>query len=166
MGALFIFVSMATKDTPREKAVHHGRNIQRIRELKQVKQDTLAQRLGKDWSQGRISQLESTEVIGADILEQVAKALEVAPEWLERLTEESVNQYFNTFSGEHYHAFSSGPSINQPSPHSINQPKDCTINPLDKCFELLEKNEKLYQELLKVEREKNALLERLLGQKG
>ena len=46
-----------------------------------------------------------------------------------------------------------------------NQNYNCTFNPLDKLMELVEKNERLYEEVLKVEREKNALLERMLGNK-
>ena len=42
----------------------------------------------------------------------------------------------------------------------------CTFNPLEKYVETVEKNEKLYEALLKSEREKIALLEKILGEKN
>jgi hypothetical protein len=40
---------------------------------------------------------------------------------------------------------------------------ECTFNPFDKLMEQVEKNEKLYEALLKEKDEKIALMERLIG---
>ncbi|MNR44505.1 hypothetical protein D3C85_1632570 [compost metagenome] len=41
----------------------------------------------------------------------------------------------------------------------------CTFNPFDKLLEAFDKNEKLYERLVAVEREKVALLEKLLSER-
>ena len=57
---------------------HIGRKISRIRELRDMKQDALAQAMGT--SQQSISILENSETIDEDKLVEVAKALGVTPE--------------------------------------------------------------------------------------
>lgn len=46
--------------------------------------------------------------------------------------------------------------------NSANQMHQCTFNPLDKLMEALDENKRLYEALLQAEREKVALLERML----
>jgi hypothetical protein len=48
---------------------------------------------------------------------------------------------------------------------SINFPYQCNFNPLDKYVEAMDENKKLYEALLKSEREKVAMLQRLLDDK-
>jgi transcriptional regulator with XRE-family HTH domain len=122
--------------------VHEGRNIKRIREILGIKQDALAMDLGI--SQQAISALEQKEALDRDMLEKVARALKVSPETIKNFSEENFiniiqNNYqgsSNNFSGNYY----------------------CTFNPIDKVVEL-------YEALLKSEREKIALLERMLEHK-
>ncbi|HEV7378465.1 MAG TPA: XRE family transcriptional regulator, partial [Dyadobacter sp.] len=45
------------------KAIHHGRNIRRFREMLGLKQEGLAYELGEDWTQKRVSLLEQKEVV-------------------------------------------------------------------------------------------------------
>ncbi|MGY0036434.1 hypothetical protein [Pedobacter sp. NJ-S-72] len=45
------------------KKVHEGRNVKRFREMMGIKQEGLAFELGGEWSQKRISVLESKEKI-------------------------------------------------------------------------------------------------------
>ena len=131
-----------------EKA-HKGRAVKRIREILQIKQETLATELGI--SQQSVSLLETKETIDPETLEQIAKTLKVPVEAIKNFNEEAaVNIIANTFQDEavayayHY---------------------KCTFNPLDKYIETVEKNEKLYEALLKSEREKIALLEKMLNAK-
>lgn len=123
---------------------HHGRNVKRIREILGIKQEALALDLGI--SQQAISALEQKEALEKDMLEKVANALRVNPDAIKNFNEEAaINIISATFNS---HDNSS--SINyQPTFH---------FNPLDKIVEL-------YEALLKSEKEKNALLERMLGDK-
>jgi len=67
---------MEKTDTPR--TVHQGRNVKRFREMLGIKQEALADQLGGDWSQKKISLLESKEILEAALLDELAKALKVA----------------------------------------------------------------------------------------
>ena len=64
---------MTNTETP--KHIHQGRNIKRFREMKGIKQEALADQLGDDWSQKRISLLESKKEIEPALLDKLAKAL-------------------------------------------------------------------------------------------
>lgn len=138
--------------------MHLGRKVGRMRELLGIKQETLAAELGI--SQQAVSKLEQTEKIDDEKLEQVAKVLGVNSEAIRNFNEETaLNVINNTFQDFHDHA------------QAMNN--QCTFNPLDKYVEavedlkrLSEKNERLYEELLKTEREKIAMLERLLGERS
>lgn len=55
------------------KPKHIGRNISRIRELRQMKQEALAIALGM--SQQTVSHMENSETIDEDKLQKVAEAL-------------------------------------------------------------------------------------------
>lgn len=122
-----------------EKTIHEGRNVKRIREILGVKQDALALELGL--SQQAISSLEQKEAIDKDMLEKIAKVLKVPTEAIKNFNEEAaINVISNTF--------------NDHSANNINY--QCTFNPLDKMVEL-------YEALLKSEREKIALLEKMIN---
>ena len=133
--------------------VHIGRNIKRFREWAGLKQDGLADKLGSGWTQKKVSELEASESIDSSILEQVALALKIAPETILSFTEEGAAQYFQNFHDNSSNSNSSGPYFN------------CTINPFNEYVEMVKKNERLYEALLKSEREKIELLERLLEKK-
>jgi len=60
------------------KPNHMGRKISRIRELRDMKQEALAQALGM--SQQTISAIENSETIDDEKLIEIAKALGVTPE--------------------------------------------------------------------------------------
>lgn len=130
--------------------VHIGKNIARIRELKGMKQETLAEELGI--SQQAVSQMEQKETMDKEKLEEVAQALGVTPEAIKAFNEEAAITIINS------NAFHDNSSNNW-SVSGYNQP---TFNPLDKIMELSSKVEELYKALLKSEQEKNALLEKLL----
>ena len=81
--------------TTATKPSHIGRKITRIRELRGMKQEALAQELGI--SQQSVSHIEQSESLEAERLERVAKALGVTKEAIENFNEETAINYFNSF---------------------------------------------------------------------
>jgi transcriptional regulator with XRE-family HTH domain len=126
------------------ETLHIGRKISRIRELRGMKQEALAQELGI--SQQAISKLEQSDKIEEEVLDKIAKALGVTAEGLKKFNEETIlNIISNTFT-----------SNDTSTINAINiQP---TFNPIDKLIEVYEENKKLYEKLLASEREKVELL--------
>lgn len=131
------------------KPNHIGRKISRIRELKDMKQEALAQALGTN--QQAISIMENSETIEEEKLMEVAKALGVSVEAIKNFSEEGVFNYFNTYYDTKDSTFHSG--------------NYCTFHPLDKLMESVEENRKLYERLLKAEQDKIEYLEKLLKAK-
>jgi len=130
------------------KSNHIGRKISRIRELRDMKQEALAQALGTN--QQAVSALENSETIDDAKLIEVAKALGVTVEAIKNFSDEAAINYFNTFNE---------------SPNNYFGLNNCTFNPLDKLMETVEENKKLYERLLQAEKDKNDYLEKLLNQK-
>ena len=129
------------------KPKHIGRNISRIRELKDMKQEALAQAIGTN--QQAISAIENSETVDEQKLIEIAKALEVSVEAIKNFSEEAVFNYFNTFNDT-----VSNSSFGQ----GANNNYDCTFNPLDKVVEL-------YERLVQAEKDKVEYLEKLLNGK-
>ncbi|PBJ07280.1 helix-turn-helix domain-containing protein [Flavobacterium sp. ACN6] len=125
------------------KPKHIGRNISRIRELKDMKQDALALALGI--SQQMVSNIENSETVDEQRLIEVAKALDVSVETLKNFSEEAVLNII----GNTYHdngIVNAGLNYN------------CNFNPLDKVVEL-------YERLVQAEKDKVEYLEKLLNGK-
>ncbi|MBE8724998.1 helix-turn-helix domain-containing protein [Flavobacterium hungaricum] len=129
--------------TTTAKPKHIGRNISRIRELRDMKQEALAQAMGTN--QQAVSVLENSETIDDEKLIAVAKALGVTVEAIKSFSEEGVINYFNTFNDTDF----------SNSQGAFSQNHQCTFNPLDKVVEL-------YERLVLAEKEKVEYLERLL----
>ncbi len=130
------------------KPNHIGRKISRIRELRGMKQEFLAMEMGL--SQQTISNIEQSETIEEDKLEQVAKALGVTAEGIKNFSDEAIlNIIGNTYHVDNSSAVNYG----------------CTFNPIDKIMEQSEKIEELYKKLLQAEKDKISYLEKLLSQK-
>lgn len=128
---------------------HIGRKISRIRELRGMKQETLAEELGI--SQQAVSNIENSEKVEDVKLEEIAKALGVTKEGIENFSEEAVfNIIGNTVTNNDNGAF-------------FNYMP--TFNPLDKLMEAHEENKKLYERLLHAEKDKVSYLEKLLNKK-
>lgn len=72
--------------------VHHGRNVKRFREMKGIKQEALAYQLGENWNQKKVSLLEQKEVIDAEIINNIASALEVPEEAIRNFSDERASQ--------------------------------------------------------------------------
>lgn len=130
---------MSTTSKPK----HIGRNISRIRELREMKQEALAQAIGV--SQQTISTIENSETVDEDKLQQIAEALGVSAEAIKAFSEEGVINYFASFYDN---------SSNNGAIHGV----QCTFNPLDKVVEL-------YERLLQVEKDRNEELKKVLNDK-
>jgi len=135
---------MNTTDTP--KNIHQGRNVKRFREMLGLKQEALAIALGEEWSQKRVSLLESKETLEPEILSQVAKALKVPEDSIRNFDEEAAINIINS-------TFTSNDNST-----SIAYQSNFTFNPIDKLVELFEENKKLYERLLQSEQEKVEIL--------
>lgn len=138
-------------DTSTRPPVKHlGKKIGRIREMLGMKQETLAEKMGI--SQQSVSKLEQSETLEEATLERVAKALGVNSESIKNFSDESVlNIITNTFTDF--------------KDNAVGMNYQCTFNPIDKWVEAIDENKKLYEALLKAEREKIALLEKMLEKK-
>lgn len=128
--------------------VHQGQNVRRFREMLNIKQEALAQELGPEWTQKKVSLLEGKETIDQELLEQVAKVLKVPVEAIKSFSEEAA---INNVACN----FSDNASVNYKP----------TFNPIDKWIEALEENKRLNAELIKAKDEQISLLQRLLDTK-
>jgi transcriptional regulator with XRE-family HTH domain len=124
------------------KPKHIGRNISRIRELREMKQEALAIAIGV--SQQTISNIENSAIVEDDKLKEIAKALGVSAEAIKSFSEEAAINFFNTFND------------NSHGSNFLNH--QCTFNPLDKVVEL-------YERLVQAEKDKVTYLEQLLKDK-
>ena len=128
-------MSTATKN-------HIGRKISRIRELRGMKQETLATALGI--SQQAVSNIENSENVEDDKLQKIADVLGVSADAIKNYNDETVlHNIQNNYDGS---VINAGPTVNS----------NCTFNPLDKVVEL-------YERLLQAEKDKLAYLEKLLN---
>ncbi|TPG36336.1 helix-turn-helix domain-containing protein [Flavobacterium pectinovorum] len=129
------------------KPKHIGRNISRIRELRDMKQEALAIAIGT--TQQSISIIEGSESVDDEKLKAIAEALGVPAEVIRNFSEEAVFNIIGNTAENNSSVVSFG----------------CTFNPLDKLLEAFDKNEKLYERLVESEKEKVAILEKLLSEK-
>jgi len=127
---------------------HIGRKISRIRELRDMKQEALAQALGI--SQQTVSAIENSETVEEGKLVEIAKILGVTVEAIKNFSEENMINYFNSF---HDNSINNGQNAAYPT---------YNFNPLDKLLEVYEEKEKLYERLLQAEKDKNEYLEKLV----
>ena len=68
--------------------LHIGRKIARIREIRGIKQETMAESLGI--SQQAVSKLEQSESIEETTLTRIARVLDVNPDLIKNFSEEDV----------------------------------------------------------------------------
>lgn len=110
------------------------RSINRLRELRGIKQEALALAIGV--SQQTISNIENSETVEDDKLQLIAKELGMTSEAIKNFSEDNVINFFNNF---YDNSSSQG--------NSFNQGMYATFNPLDKVIEL-------YERLIQAERNK------------
>ena len=129
-------------DTMPAKKVHHGRNVRRLRDILEIKQETLAFEL--NLSQQTISNLEAKEVIDEETLNKIADVLKIPVDAIKNMTDESTINYINTFN--------EAVTNNNGQPFSYIH--GCTFNPIEKIVELYDEKIKLYERMLEMERSK------------
>ncbi len=118
-------------------AIHIGRKIERIRRLRGMTQTDLGNLLGI--TKQAVSKMEQTEKLEDEKLKQVATALGVTEDGLKKFTEENVLYYTNNFYEScHVNASNIGP---------ITTVENLNHFSMDQAV-------KLFEELLKIEREK------------
>jgi len=147
---------MTTTTKDKNKTTHQGRNIKRFREMLGMKQDALAFEMGEDWNQQKISLLEQKETIEKEILQRLSEILKIPINAIESFDDEAaINIISNTFNDQS-NGYNYYPTFNN-------------VNPVEKWLEALDENKKLYERLLETEKqlvasekEKVALLEKLL----
>lgn len=129
---------METNTTTPSPKVHHGRNIKRLREMLGVKQELIANEL--NMTQQAISKLEQKEQIEDEVLDRVSKVLNIPLDAIKNLSDEATTNYINTFYDNQGNGFFAN---------------NVTFNPIDKIVDL-------YERLLAAEKDKVAMLEKLL----
>ena len=111
-----------------EKKIHQGKNITRFRQMLGMKQDALASIMGEDWTQIKISRLETKEEIEPAILEEVSNAMKIPADAIKNFDEDSaINIISNTVNNSDS---ATGNSVFSYQP---------TFNPIDKIVEILER---------------------------
>jgi transcriptional regulator with XRE-family HTH domain len=123
------------------ETLHIGRKISKLRELRGMKQETLATELGI--SQQAISKIEQSAEVEEDALAKIANVLGLTPEAIKAFTEEAV---FNIISNTFHNTSSDSSTLIASSMNY--QP---TFNTIEKIVDL-------YERLLQSEREKIELL--------
>ena len=130
------------KEILSSNSVHYGRNIKRLREMLGVKQETIAIEL--NMTQQAVSDLEKRCEINDEILEKISKVLNIPTDAIKNFSDEvAITIIANTFSDV----------FNENSSFISYQP---TFNPISKVVEL-------YERMLKIEKEKIILLEKIIN---
>jgi len=128
--------------------MHLGRKISRLRELRGMKQETLALELGV--SQQAVSKLEQAEVIEDSTLEKIAVVLGLPVDSIRNFDEEKM---IYNIQNNYENSNNTGANIGY----------QVTFNPLEKVIELYEENKNLYEKLLASEKEKVEILKNSLS---
>lgn len=129
----------------KDNNIHIGRKISRLRELRGMKQEALAEQLGI--SQQAISKIEQSEHVEELTLERIGKALGFTKEAIMKYNDETV---LNLVQNNTYNDNAIGPNFYS------------TVNPLEEIKKLQIEKEELYKALLKEKDEKIVLLERMV----
>ena len=127
--------------------VHQGRAFKRIREILQVKQETLANELGI--SQQSVSLLEGKETIDPETLEKIAEVLKVPVDAIKNFDDNAAVNFIAI-------TFHDNASI-------VNTNCTLNINPIEKWLDAIDEIKRLNAALIKEKDEKIALLERMLS---
>jgi transcriptional regulator with XRE-family HTH domain len=114
----------------KEEKIHLGRNIKRIREILGIKQEALALELGDDWSQKKISLVETKAEIEPATLQKISNALGVNIDAIRYFDEYSVIEFIRrSFNNEGNYGTT---NLSQVDHHF-------SFNPVDKVIELYER---------------------------
>lgn len=136
--------------------VHQGVNVSKLRRYEGLKQFDLAEKIGV--TQQFVSKLERQPVIGKEYMDKISDALKVTPEVIENMEETPASVVIenNTFENG-----SGSTNIGYASEYNDSK----VIHPIEKLLELTKDNASLYERMMANEKEKAALLEKLLNEK-
>jgi len=139
--------------------IHQGRNVRFFRNARNLKQEDFAERIGV--RQPVVTKIEKQSVIEEAILLKCAEVLGVSVDVLKNFDSEQMLDCF-------IYNYNIDNIQNSDGGVSLLHLKDSTNTnnnnyPIEKLMELHNKNTELYERLLQTEREKNALIERMLG---
>lgn len=81
---------MNTTFREKDDSMHIGHNIKRIREIQGIKQEAFGQMCRSRYSQQRISDFESMIALDEPLLEELANALGVSPDFVKSFKDENV----------------------------------------------------------------------------
>lgn len=140
----------------KDRHVHQGTNVRRIRQYEGMKQETLANELGVN--QQCISRLEQQPVIKKEYMDKIAAILKVTPEVIENMEETPISIVIEN------NKFESG-SNNTGVGYNGEVNDNKVIHPVEQILELTKENASLYERMMANEKEKVALLEKLLNEK-
>ena len=136
------------------KNVHQGANVRKLRQLVGMKQTTFGEMLGMN--QQSVSRLEQKRVLEEDTLFKVANILHVAPDIIRNLEENPTSIVIEN------NTFQTGSS----NVGVVENQRDNIVNhPVDQLMALNKEQASLYERMLTIEKEKTALLEKLLKEK-
>jgi DNA-binding XRE family transcriptional regulator len=136
---------MDTDEKLQEK-VHHGRNVKCLREMLGMKQEVLADAVGR--SQQTVSRWEDREKLNDELLEKIARVMDVPVGAIKNFTiEKFKNWIFN--------------ECREPVTMDETTPPPCSFNPMGKIVEVCGQNAKLYAELLEERGKRIVLLEEM-----
>ena len=134
--------------------MHQGANVRKLRQLVGMKQTTFGEMLGMN--QQSVSRLEQKRVLEEDTLFKVANILHVAPDIIRNLEENPTSIVIEN------NTFQTGSS----NVGVVENQRDNIVNhPVDQLMALNKEQASLYERMLTIEKEKNALLEKLLKEK-
>jgi len=123
----------ATKKHPfRGRSIHHGINIRMLREMAQMNQKGLGDKLNK--SQQYVSEIESKEILDDETIQAVAKALNVDPQYITDWITDNAQNIFNIDKmGE------GEGSTNMVGTNNFETNHEVHIYPIDKVCQLFER---------------------------
>lgn len=131
-----------------ETVIHQGRNVKRFREMLGIKQEALAYELGDDWTQKKVSILESKEILEPEVLYMVAKVLKVPEDAIKNFDEEKVvNIIANTFNE---------------GAIGFQQNHNPIFNPIETIIRLHDEKIELYERMLKEKEDMMIALKKLI----
>ena len=139
---------------------HEGHNVKRFREILGIKQESLAADLGEEWTQKKVSSLEAKEKIDEEVMEQIAKAMNIPADAIRNFDEEkTIFNIQHNYDGSKVNAgvVNSGPNSSAYYECSFN-PLEKLIQTFDQLTEAYKEKEVLYELLLKCEQEKVEIL--------
>jgi transcriptional regulator with XRE-family HTH domain len=136
-----------------EQKVHEGRNVKRFREMLGIKQEALAAELGEDWTQKKISILETKDSVDSAVLQRISAALNIPVDALKSFDEEKA---LNIISN----SFDNGSALYG---YQINE--HCTFHPVEKIVQLHEEKIALYERMLRAKDELIEEMKKLMERK-